>query len=127
MSHRNRHFLPAYIFGMLILIGASMPTSGLRKIRRMNDLFSLAFSDTSLHFFGFGVFAALLAWGYYRTKSSAVLLKSGVVAFSFGLFIELYQLFLPHRFFSLHDLAADGAGTVLLLVLFWGIVIKRNL
>jgi glycopeptide antibiotics resistance protein len=125
MFHKNRHFLPAYIFGVLILIGASMPTAGLRKIRRINDIFGIIFSDYSLHFFGFGVFAALLAWGYYKKKSSAVLIRSGLLAFSFGLFIEVYQLFLPYRSFSIIDLAVDSAGIVFMLGLFWGIVIKR--
>lgn len=127
MFRKNRHFLPAYMFGVMILIGASMPTSGLKKIRRINDLFGLIFSDSSLHFFGFGLFAALVAWGYYKKKSSFTLLRSGLLAFFFGLFIEVYQFFLPHRSFSLVDLAFDCGGIALMLVLFWAIVIKQNL
>ncbi|MEJ2620827.1 MAG: VanZ family protein [Candidatus Thiodiazotropha sp.] len=38
----------------------------------------------------------------------------------YGLFIEVVQAFLPHRFFSLLDLAADGLGLILCgLILPW--------
>ncbi len=127
MFRKNRHFLPAYIFAVLILIGSSISTEKLYDIQRMNKLFRVSFSEYSLHFFGFGVFVALLAWGYYKKKSSALLIRSGFLGFSFGLFIEVYQLFLPYRSFQLVDLAADCAGIVFMLVLFWAIVIKQNL
>ncbi len=93
----------------------------------MHEIFSVLFSEYALHFFGFGLFAALLAWGYYKKKSSFTLVRSALLALSFGLFIEVYQYFLPHRFFSLVDLAIDCAGIVLMLGLFWAIVIKQNL
>jgi len=110
----------------MILIGSSMPATGLKKIRRVHEIFDIAFSEYSLHFFGFGLFAALLAWCYYKKSSSVILTRSGLLALSFGFFIEVYQFFLPHRSFSLVDLAVDCAGIVVMLALFWGFVMRRE-
>jgi len=90
-------------------------------------LLDILFSEYSLHFFGFGIFAILLAWGYYRKKSSSLLMRAGLLSFCFGFFIEVYQKFLPHRDFSLVDIGVDCAGIVLALGLFWFAVIKNNL
>jgi VanZ family protein len=122
---RNKHFLPAYIFGVLLLIGASVPSRSLAKIKDIHRFFDLVLSENSLHFFGFGIFAALLAWGYYKRKSSGVILKAGFFSFCFGLLIEVYQYFLPYRSAELSDLALDAAGILVMLVLFWVIFRRR--
>jgi len=110
MLKKNIHFLPAYLFGGLIFIGASVSTNELYKIQRLHVLLDLLFSDFSLHFFGFGGFALLLAWGDYKNESSFPVLRAGVIAGCFGLTIEVYQLFLPYRDFSFKDMGADLAG-----------------
>ena len=127
MFQKNKHFLPAYVLAGLIFIGSSISTRGLSKIRRIHELLDILFSEYSLHFFGFGIFAILLAWGYYKNKSSSLLMRAGLLSFCFGFFIEVYQKFLPHRDFSLVDIAVDCAGIVLALGLFWFAVIKKNL
>lgn len=127
MLQRNKHFLPAYVFAALIFIGSSISTRGLYKIRRMHELLHFLFSEYSLHFFGFGIFAILLAWGYYKKKSPFLLIRAGLLAFCFGSFIEAYQYFLPYRDFSLVDMAIDAAGIVLALAVFWVAVIEKRL
>jgi VanZ family protein len=127
MFKKDKHFIPAYVFAGLIVIGSSISTRGLRKIRRIHELFHLIFSDYSMHFFGFAIFAILLAWGYYKNKTSLLLFRAGLIACMFGLVIEVYQKFLPYRDFSLIDLAFDWAGVLLALPVFWYVVIKKHL
>ena len=127
MFKKDKHFIPAYVFAALILIGSSISTKGLHKIRRINEVLDLLFSEYSLHFFGFGVFAILLAWGYYKNKSSLLMWRAGLVACLFGLTIEVYQKFLPYRDFSVVDFAVDCAGVVLALIFFWYVVTKKHL
>jgi len=127
MFQRNKHFLPAYIFAVLIFAGSSVSTRGLRHFRRMHELLEILLSEYSLHFFGFGIFAILLAWGYYKKESSILLVRAGLLALVFGAFIEIYQYFLPYRVFSLFDLAIDAAGIVLALAVFWFAVVKKRL
>lgn len=126
MLKKNKHFLPAYIFGGLIFVGSSISTNELYKIQRLHILLDLLFSDYSLHFFGYGGLAILLAWGYYKSKSSLPLVKAGLIACSFGLLIEVYQRFLPYREFSILDMGADLAGIVLALGFFWFVVLKKH-
>ena len=123
----NKYFIPAYIFAILIFIGASISTEGLEKIEDINIFFEIVFSHYSIHFFGFGILAALLAWGYHKKRSSSVLKRAGLHTLMFGLFIEVYQFFLPHRSFTVFGLAVDCAGIVFALWLFWLVVIRRNL
>jgi hypothetical protein len=121
----NKYFIPAYIFAVLIFIGSSISTEGLEKIEDINIFFEIVFSHSSLHFFGFGILAALLAWGFYKKRSSSVLKRAGLLTLFFGLFIEVYQIFLPHRSFTVLGLAVDCAGIVFALWMFWLIFYRR--
>jgi VanZ family protein len=123
---KNKPFLPAYIFAVLLLIGASVPSSGIRKIQNIHRFFDIVFSEFSLHFFGFGIFAGLLAWGYYQRKSSIIFLRAGMISLCFGFLIEVYHYFLPHRSAELKDFVLDAAGIALMLGLFWLVIIRRN-
>ena len=127
MFQRNKHFLPAYIFAALLFAGSSISTRGLRHFRRMHEVLAILLSEYSLHFFGFGLFAILLAWGYYKKGSSFLFLRAGLLALVFGAFIEVYQYFLPYRDFSLVDVGLDAAGIVLALAVFWFAVVKKRL
>jgi glycopeptide antibiotics resistance protein len=124
---KNKHFLPAYVFGVLLLIGASLPSGSLKKIQNIHRFLDIAFSEYSLHFFGFRIFAGLLAWAYYQRKSSGIFLKAGLISFCFGLLIEIIHYFLPYRSAELSDLILDTAGIALVLGLFWLVIIRRNL
>jgi hypothetical protein len=123
---KNKHFLPAYIFGVLLLIGASVPSHNLARIKNINRFFDIILSENLLHFFGFGIFAVLLAWGYYKRNSSGVFLKAGFFSFFFGFMIEVLHYFLPYRSAELKDLALDLAGILVMLGLFWLVFSRRN-
>ena len=127
MFQRNKHFLPAYIFAAMIFAGSSISTRGLRHFRRIHEVLEILLSEYSLHFFGFGLFAILLAWGYYKKESSFLFVRAGLLALVFGVFIEVYQYFLPYRDFSLVDMAIDAVGIVLALAVFWFAVVKKRL
>ena len=127
MLRKSINFIPAYIFGGLIIFGSTISPRKLYRLRRINEFFDIIFSNYSLHFFGYGLFAVFLAWGYYKNKSSLLLVKAGLIACLFGSTIEVYQKFLPHRDFSFVDMSVDYAGIILALGLFWFVVVKKHL
>jgi predicted tellurium resistance membrane protein TerC len=122
----NKYFIPAYIFAVLIFIGSSISTEGLEEFENVNIFSEIVFSHYSMHFFGFGILAALLAWGFLKKGSSSFLKRASFLTLMFGLFIEVYQIFIPNRSFSLLGLVADCAGIVVALWLFWQIFGRRN-
>ena len=78
--------------------------------------------DKAIHFFAFLVITYLL-WAAYKLPRpfiSSVLLLS-----LFGLTIELLQHFVPTRIFSLYDFAADIAGIIAGVTLYW-LLAKRK-
>lgn len=73
--------------------------------------------DKVIHFFIYGIMGLLLARVFLRRGSSSfrreqkkAFLAALVISFSFGLFIEVVQGFLPVREFSIFDALANGAG-----------------
>lgn len=124
---KNKHFLPAFGFGVLLLIGASLPSGSLTKIQDIHRFFDIVFSEYSLHFFGFGIFAGFLAWGYHQRRSTGIFMKAGIISFSYGLLVEIIHYFLPYRSAELTDLALDAAGILFMLGLFWLIFIRRRM
>lgn len=116
---KNRNFLPAYSFAVLIFIFSSVPTGQLERVKSYHRLLHVLLSDHTLHFLAFGVLAGFLCFGFYKTKySSLPYLGIGLVSLGFGLFIELYQIILPYRFFEFYDLISDFLGIILALVVF---------
>lgn len=119
MEMNKRYFLPAYIFAVLIFISSSVPTGAVQKARASHKLLDILLSDFSLHSFIFGVFAGLLCWGFYKARNSPVpYIIIGLFSIGYGLFIEIYQHFLPYRSFKLDDLIADVVGIVIFSILF---------
>jgi len=111
-----RPFFPAYAFSLVIFVGASVPPAGLGMFQRSHRIFRLLLSDKVLHFLAFGILAFLLCRGYWKSGSRGVFwFKAGFISFFFGLFIEVYQLILPYRMFSVADLGADVAGIAVAL------------
>ena len=76
-------------------------------------------SDKSLHFIGFFILSLLLIFTFKNYTAKRVYLKSLIVAIIIGILIEIIQLFIPERSFSLLDLAADLGGIFLAMVLAW--------
>lgn len=116
---KNKHFIFAYFFGVLIVIGSFLPTEKLEKVQESNIFLGIIFSDYSFHFFTFGIFTAFLCYGFYRGRNrSFSSFRVGVISLSFGLLIEFYQIFLPNRKFVLKDLIFNFAGIIVALILF---------
>ena len=76
-------------------------------------------SDKGLHFIGFLILTLLLIFTFKNYTVQRVYLKSLIVAIIIGIIIEIIQLFIPERTFSLLDLAADLGGIFLAMVLAW--------
>jgi VanZ family protein len=76
-------------------------------------------SDKSLHFIGFFILSLLLIFTFKNYTAKRVYLKSLIIAIIIGIIIEIIQLFIPARSFSLLDLAADAGGIALAMMLTW--------
>lgn len=73
------------------------------------------FGMTARHALAYAALAASLAYGFRLDR--ARLPHAVVLAAVFGTVIEVHQLFLPHRFFSLVDIGANLAGAASVLIL----------
>lgn len=125
---KNKPFLPAVIFAAVMLVGYSLPTAQLEKMKESRKLFDTVFSDFSLHFFLFALFVFLLGYGFsqrFRLKWS--LLNAGLLSFGYGIFIELWQYVLPYRTFKLDDILNDLFGILFGLLLLWVIIRMRHI
>jgi VanZ family protein len=120
---KNRSFLPAGLFAAVMFLGYSLPAGRLEEFRESGELFNMVFSDFSLHFFVFAVFAFLLMIGFSRRcalKRAGI--SAGRWALGYGIFIEIWQGILPYREFNYSDLIIDFFGILLGLALFWAAV-----
>lgn len=97
-----------------------IPERDLMNFRKPHMIFDLLLSDQSFHFFSFGILAWLLCYGYSRTKWSRMpYFRAGFFSAAYGVFIELVQVPLPYRHFSVMDFAVDVAGILLGLFVFY--------
>lgn len=112
ISQRSTHrtlFRGALVIALVVITYLAFTPLEIPGVSSLNDKVS--------HFAAFLCLALLadFSWpdsGWTQTKFFALL--------GYGLFIEAVQAFLPHRFFSLLDLAADGSGLlVYALILPW--------
>lgn len=76
--------------------------------------FQAKFNDKALHFMGFFVMSLCAQLAHPTARFT--ILALGLI--SFGLLIELIQAYLPHRSFSLWDLAADAVGVGCYFIIF---------
>jgi len=126
---KNKYFLPAYIFALLIFVSSSLPTGQVQEAKASHWLLEILLSDFSLHSFIFGAFAGLLCWGFYKARNSAIpYIKIGLLSVGYGLFIEIYQHFLPYRSLKFNDFIADVVGVIVFSLLFKisTIILKRR-
>ena len=103
-----RRWLPTILWSLLIFIACSLPSipspAGLEK---------LSFLDNAAHLILFAVLSLLLARSLAPTSArKSTVLLAAFLSLSYGLLIELYQSFIPYRFFEYLDLLADGVGAV---------------
>jgi len=124
---KGKPFFFAYIWAGIIFVCCTVPSIGVEKVQKINKFFSLILSDYSMHFFSFGIFALLLCYGFYKAEKITVpFFKIILYSTGYGLFIELFQIPLPYRFFGFNDLVFDFLGAVAAAALFKLIVINRH-
>jgi VanZ family protein len=109
--HRNQSTLlrVALVFSLIAISYLAFTPLEIPAVGSLNDKVS--------HILAF-LYLALL-WDFSWPESEWSYRKA-LPMLGYGLFIEVVQAFLPHRFFSLLDLAADGLGLILYaLILPW--------
>jgi VanZ family protein len=72
--------------------------------------------DKYLHFLGYAGFALVLAYALAGQSAGRIAVVVFLGAAGFGLFVELLQLPLAYRTFSLADAAANAAGATVVAV-----------
>ena len=78
--------------------------------------YTLTGSGMVVHFVGYFVAAGLLYWAYRRDSISFILF-SGLIIFIFSVVMEIVQLWVPGRTFNPVDIAANGLGIGLFVLL----------
>jgi VanZ family protein len=98
------------IFLLLITLtpGKAMPATG---------HWDLPHADKVVHFVGFGVLAFLMMRGFnkqnkYNWLRKESILSSLLLTISFGIIIEILQIFVPERSFDLLDIVANTTGAL---------------
>lgn len=115
----HKPFIPAYVFASLILIGSSIPTHSLYPLQKKSLVLRIFFSDIFMHFAAFVLLTVLLSIGYVKTgESKNWWIKAAAVSFSIGCLVEVIQIFLPYRSFSMGDLGVDLIAIIVALVVF---------
>jgi glycopeptide antibiotics resistance protein len=72
--------------------------------------------DKSIHIFAFFVFAVLI---YFATReNSGAIVYAMLFAFAYSIIMEIVQLYIPGRFASLGDIAANAIGVVLAIAVY---------
>jgi VanZ family protein len=105
-------FTVACVFYIIILfLGATVVKTA--------DISKATNFDKVLHFLGFFVLTILLLITFSRYKLKNKYLKSFIIALGIGILIEIIQLNIPGREFSLLDILADALGIIIGSVLTW--------
>jgi VanZ family protein len=112
-------FIPAYIFALLILIGSSIPTYELYRLQRKSALWRIFLSDVFMHFAAFAFLTVLLSIGYAKAGGTKYWwIKAAAVSFFVGWLVEIIQIFLPYRSFSMRDIAVDLIAIFVALIVY---------
>lgn len=91
----------------MVLVISSLPGSSVNQpIRHLDKL---------AHFGAFFLLSTLLLFAY---KFSKPLTFTALIMVLFGLLIEVIQIYVPYRVFSMRDFAADLLGIVFALIVF---------
>ncbi len=125
---KSKSFIPAYLLSLFIWVIASLPGDDLEKIQKFpeNPWLRFFLSDAFAHFLVFGLLTLLIVRGFYDRKERPIpLIKIGLVAFGYGLFIEIYQAVLPWRSFGLDDLFWNTVGVLFFLTVSRGLILMN--
>ena len=77
------------------------------SLKSHSSIIQVSLNDILMHFFAY---AMLTLWLYLLFSSKNIFLKSILILFIYGLFIELLQDFIPNRHFSIMDIIANSLG-----------------
>jgi VanZ family protein len=108
--------LRAFLWALFIIVLTILPGKVIPKVPVFLDLLQ---PDKLVHVFVFGVYAVLQLHGLKRQKSYPLLRKNALfITFLCGLFLAigtelLQQYYIPMRFGSVYDFAANMAGWLL--------------
>lgn len=97
-----------WILAIVVLVLSSMPGS-------VSHNYSILHLDKLAHFGTFFVLSILLLFAY---KFSKPFFTTALVMALFGLAIEILQLYVPRRVFSMNDITADLLGIMLALIVY---------
>ena len=115
MAYRLKYFAPALLYVLLIIFLSSLDQERVAY-------FSWGIQDFILHTVEYNLYGATLIWAFYRDKPIIELKASYRLAVSVGALSavvdELYQSFIPTRYSTIEDVAADVFGLILSLITF---------
>ncbi len=109
MLLRHKHIqVMFWVFASIVLILSILP--GSVTIRH-----SIQHLDKLGHFAAFFLLSILLLFSYKLTRP---LVTTALLMAVFGFSIELLHLYVPRRFFSMYDFAADLLGVAVALMIY---------
>jgi len=85
----------------------------------VNNISKATNFDKALHFFGFFILTILLLLTFEHYKLNNKRIAIFLIALGIGILIEVVQLGIPGREFSLLDIAADVLGIIVGALLKW--------
>lgn len=104
---KARYFVPSFLYYVLIFFLSSQSGDFNLPGHRF---------DKIAHLFEFSLLGFFLSFGYFKTltlPSGAKSILALITGLTLGLLDELHQLFVPGRTSALWDVAADGAGVAI--------------
>lgn len=104
-----KYLWPALVWTLIILILTLTPGEKLPEV----GIFQI---DKLVHFFVFALLMFLAAYGLkklflVRNIKGNIILVSAIYSFGVGVMVEILQLFVPNRSFSVADIIANSIGT----------------
>ncbi|MDZ7724037.1 MAG: VanZ family protein [candidate division KSB1 bacterium] len=114
----SRWTLPAWLWGMFILVMTSYPKVKIPQAGFMP-------MDKILHAGVYFVFAVLVSRALTRYRKEELkqhMIVSTLITVGFALFDEIHQIFIPGRFGDIADAAADIVGIIAAQIVFVKII-----
>lgn len=107
-----KFWLPVILYMIFIFYMSSLEFPGKPKVHIASSSFKV--SDMILHILEYGLLSIVLFRAFHnssaRFKEKALYLTL-IVAFLYGLFDEIHQIFVPTRFFEVKDLFFNVVGS----------------
>ena len=100
------------VYSIMIFIFSSQPEVGVEQY--------FYGQDKVMHFFVYGIHAFLCLLTLCNKTLSSKFIQyflALIISFSYGIFNEIYQYFIPEREFSFEDILANSLGVITFLIL----------